>query len=123
MQGKMLTAKKTPAARLVAMTDVERANERGQVQTLVKRQDETLTDISAGLDRLREGAEVIGTELRSQGKMLDELNEDVEEAKSGVDRMTRGIGKLLKTKDNCQIMTVIVLTLVLAGMVALVILL
>jgi hypothetical protein len=109
--GEQKRPSKLPASlsHLTARDKMQRADG-DHVQTLVKRQDETLTDVAERLGRLQKSAEAIGTELRSQGKMLDELGEDVEEARNGVDRVdrvTRGIGKLLKTRNNCQIVTVI----------------
>lgn len=82
--GEQKRPSKLPASlsHLTARDKMQRADgdhvggSREQVQTLVKRQDETLTDVAARLGRLQKSAEAIGTELRSQGKMLDELGEE-----------------------------------------------
>lgn len=96
---------------------------RDEIEIELYRQDEVLTDISAGLERLRESADAIKKESTSQGKMLEELNGDVEEAKSGVDRVMRGVGQILKTNNNIKIKSILFLIIVLFILIILVIVL
>lgn len=47
-------------------------------EQVVKEQDEMLLDIADGMDRLRDKAKIIQGEVNMQGKLLDDLEENVE---------------------------------------------
>ena len=53
-----------------------------QQQLLMQRQDVDLDDISASINRIGQVGLTIGEELETQGKMLDDLEQDVEGTKS-----------------------------------------
>ena len=77
-----------------------------QQQLLMQRQDVDLDDISASINRIGQVGLTIGEELETQGKMLDDLEQDVEgtksrlqaaqrkmnQARSGEGRRKRGMG-------------------------------
>ena len=52
--------------------------QRDQQQLLVRKQDEDLDEISVSIQRIGQVGLTIGEELETQGKMLEELEEDVE---------------------------------------------
>jgi hypothetical protein len=45
--------------------------------------------------------------------MLDNLDSDLEQATSKMDVVMEALQKLLKTKDGCQIWTIVILTIIL----------
>lgn len=49
--------------------------------------------------------------------MLNEVDRDMDEASDAMGMMMGKLGKLLKTKDNCQIWSVIILTLTLIALI------
>lgn len=53
--------------------------------------------------------------------MLDELGNEIETASTRMEAVQEILGKLLRTKDGCQIWTIVILSLVLVLLVALVI--
>jgi hypothetical protein len=53
--------------------------------------------------------------------MLDELDKEMEDASSNMASVQEALGKLLNTKDGCQIWTIVVLALILIALVAMVI--
>ena len=69
-------------------------------QELIRRQDETAADLEAGVRQLGEAAGAIREELREQDVMLDDLGQDVSKAQGAVDRATKELQKLLKTKGG-----------------------
>jgi t-SNARE complex subunit (syntaxin) len=78
-----------------------------QQQTQIRReQDVVLDKMSSGLDTLKEMAVAIDSELQDQGRMIDDIDKEVDEAQSKMDSAIKGIEKLLKTKDRCQLMTI-----------------
>jgi len=104
---------------LGARNDQERENtnfitEQGaQAQVMMRQQDETLEDLDLAVGRVGNMAAEINIELGQQNKMLDELEEDLDEAEERMGVVMGKLGKLLKTKDGCQLWTIISLTLVL----------
>ena len=61
----------------------------------------------------------INMELREQNQMLDELEDDLDEAGNKMNFVMAKLSKLLKTKDGCLIWTIILLTLLLCILIAL----
>ena len=59
----------------------------------------------------------IQDELEVQNRMLNEVDRDMDEASDAMGMMMGKLGKLLKTKDNCQIWSVIILTLTLIALI------
>ena len=52
-------------------------------------------------------------ELKEQKIMLDHLDTDMDQAGEKMNFVIEKLGKLLKTKNNCQLCTIIILTLIL----------
>ena len=52
-------------------------------------------------------------ELQEQKIMLDQLDTDMDKADEKMNVVLEKLGKLLKTKNNCQLCTIIILTLIL----------
>jgi len=109
------------------MNDIERGNEDFISETtqlskqLIKQQDESVGALSHAVDRLQEYGKSINSELKIQNKMLDELDNDLDDAGNKMNFVQAKLSKLLKTKDGCQIWTIVILGLILVGLVCLVI--
>ena len=89
-------------------------------QMMMRQQDETLEDLDSAVDRVGMMAENINVELGVQNKMLDELETDLDEAEEKMGLVMGKLGKLLKTKNGCQLWTIVSLCLVLVFLFALV---
>jgi hypothetical protein len=83
---------------------------------IVRRQDEHMEGISDSLERLHSVGLNIRSELEEQAVMIDDLHTEVDKAQSSLDRAMGMMQKILKTKDNCQLGTILMLTLVLIGL-------
>jgi len=94
-------------------------NQRQQTHQIIDQQDIALTDLGASVDRLGDMGRVINTELREQNQMLDELDDDIDEAGNKMNFVMAKLAKLLKTKDGCLIWTIVLLTLLLVILIAL----
>jgi hypothetical protein len=64
---------------------------------------------------------LINTEIKEQDVLIGGLEKDVDTANEKMNVVLTALGKLLKTKDSCQIWTIIILGLILILLVALVI--
>ncbi len=85
----------------------------GSEQQQIRRaQDAVLDKMSGGLESLNEMARTIESELNDQGKMVDDIDQKTDEAQGKMDGAIKGIEKLLKTKNNCQLITIAVLVLI-----------
>lgn len=82
-----------------------------QQQQMVRQQDEVLVKMSGSIDRVADMAATMHTELKDQEKILEDLDAEVSAAQSRLDSAIKGIEKLLKTKDKCQLITIAALTL------------
>ena len=60
-------------------------------------------------------------ELKDQSVMLGEVERDMDETSEKMNFAMKKLQKLLKTKDNCQIWTIVVLVIVLGILVVMVI--
>ena len=63
----------------------------------------------------------IHEELETQNRMLKDFETDLDEAAEKMNFVMGKLAKLLKTKDTCQIWTVIILTLILILLIFLVV--
>lgn len=88
---------------------------------MIKQQDKSLAVLDQGLDRLQNTANEIKRETKEQTIMLDQLGNEIDDASSRLKSVQDALGKLLKTKDGCQIWTIVALAVVLFILVALVI--
>ncbi len=91
-----------------------------QATVMMRRQDETLDDLDRAVDRVGNMAQDINVELGVQNKMLDELEEDLDDAEERLGVVMGKLGKLLKTKDGCQLWTIVALVIVLVILTGLV---
>lgn len=86
----------------------------GQVvmKGMIAQQDEQLEHLGSAVERLGDMAGSINDELKEQNRMLGELDEDLDEAGNKMNTVMATLSKSLRTKDSCQIYTVVVLILV-----------
>ncbi len=96
-------------------------DQRVQTMQMIDQQDNQLESLGKSVDRLGNIGRDINQELKEQDKMLDELDKEMEDASSNMASVQEALGKLLNTKDGCQIWTIVVLALILIALVAMVI--
>ena len=96
-------------------------NQKQQTLEMINRQDESLDHLGQAVDRLGHISRSVNEELKEQNVMLDHLEKDMTVASSNMDQVQKMLGKLLKTKDGCQIWTIVILAIILIVLVALVI--
>jgi transcription antitermination factor NusA-like protein len=102
-----------------AMGAVVKENERfiqdqGQRQKqAIEVQDKNLESLGLAVDRLGQIGKDINQELKEQNILLDGLEKDMDDADSKMNVVMGSLQKLLKTKDGCQIWTIVVLALIL----------
>lgn len=88
-------------------------DQRLQTQQLIREQDKSVEQLGVAVDRLGEIGKTINTEVKEQAVLLDKLEEEVDEASSKMNAVEAALSKLLKTKDSCQIWTVVILAVIL----------
>lgn len=99
--------------------DIERSNDQfigGQKQQLkstVDNQDVLLGQLGESVERLGKMGEAVNTELKEQSRLLDSLDQEMGDASEKMNFVQAKLSKLLKTKDGCQIWTVVILTVIL----------
>jgi len=86
---------------------------------MIKQQDENLQGLDEAVGRLNVMAGDINVELKTQNKMLNKLDEDLDDAGNKMNFVQAQLSKLLKTKDGCQIWTIVILAVVLILLVCL----
>jgi t-SNARE complex subunit (syntaxin) len=64
---------------------------------------------------------LINTEIKEQEVLIGGLEKDVDTANEKMNVVLAALSKLLKTKDSCQLWTIVILGLILILLVALVI--
>jgi SYP6 family syntaxin len=92
-----------------------------QQQLLMQRQDVDLDDISASINRIGQVGLTIGEELETQGKMLDDLEQDVEGTNSRLQAAQRKMNQVLKkagTKGQLAIIAVLTALLIILFLIA-----
>jgi len=110
---------------LGAVTSIEKSNTsfvRGQQQVtreIISQQDEQLDTLGNAVDRLGNMGRSINDELKTQNRMLDELDRDLDDAGEKMNFVMAKLSTLLKTKDSCQIWTIVILSVILIVIVAL----
>lgn len=87
--------------------------QRNYAQTMMQQQDVQLGGLETAVDRLHVAGEAIGEELKLQNKMLKELEDDLDDAGNKMNFVQAKLSKLLKTKDGCQIWTIVALAVIL----------
>lgn len=88
-------------------------DKQAEARMIMAEQDEDLAELGLGVDRLNEMSSNIHQELQVQNRMLNDLDRDLDEAAEKMNFVMGKLAKLLKTKDSCQIWTVVLLTLIL----------
>lgn len=88
---------------------------------LIQDQDQDLEKLGHAVGRLEQVGREINLEIKTQGKLLDALGNEIDVAGEKMNSVQAALSKLLKTKDTCQIWTIVILALVLILLVALVI--
>jgi len=96
-------------------------DQQGQQMQIMRQQDQELDAISNTIGQLGAMGEAIHTELSSQSRMLDEMNDRVDQTDSRLTNVMRKVNHLLEsTSDRVQWCLIIVLTLMLIGLVIIV---
>jgi len=80
---------------------------------MINQQDESLDKLGQAVDRVGVMAKEINSEVKEQSIMLDGLDRDIGDASNRLNVVQEALGKLLKTKDGCQIWTVVILAIIL----------
>lgn len=96
-------------------------NQRQETMNIISQQDGQLDILGRSVDRLGEMSKIVNQELAEQNIMLNNLEDDLDDAGNKMNVVMASLSKLLKTKNGCQIWTIVILFIVLAILVALVI--
>lgn len=108
-----------------AKTDLEMANTRyihqqhGQTQQILQEQDDNLEQLDGAVDRVHRMASEIHGELKTQSRLIGDLEDEMDETAEKMNFVMGKLAKLLKTKDTCQLLTIVLLTLVLVILILL----
>jgi|SwirhisoilCB3_FD_contig_91_1479196_length_974_multi_3_in_0_out_0_1 chromosome segregation ATPase len=94
-------------------------DQKGRTKQMIRQQDENLEGLSEAVGRLGYMATDINQELKEQNKMLNKLDEDLDDAGNKMNFVMAQLSKLLKTKDGCQIWTIVILAVILILLVCL----
>jgi chromosome segregation ATPase len=97
------------------------ANQSKYAHQQIRDQDVQLEGLGQAVERLDHMAGAIHDELDDQGRMLKQLDDDIDDAGNKMNFVTAQLSKLLKTKDGCQIWTIVILCMVLILLICLVI--
>lgn len=87
----------------------------------IQHQDVQLDSLGQAVDRLGQMGKDINQELQEQNVMLDQLDNDLGNAGEKMNVVMEGLAKLLKTRDGCQIWTIVILAIILVLLVVAVI--
>lgn len=88
-------------------------DQKGQQQALIEKQDVQLGHLGEAVDRLGEIGRGVNQELKEQTVLLDNLDREVDDASNKMNVVQAALSKLLKTKDGCQIWTIVILGVIL----------
>lgn len=95
-------------------------DKQAEARMIMAEQDQDLEELGVGVDRLNELGQNINEELKVQNQMLSDLDRDIDEAAEKMNFVMGKLARLLKTKDTCQLWTVLILTVILVVLVFLV---
>uniref|UniRef100_A0A7R9W032 t-SNARE coiled-coil homology domain-containing protein n=1 Tax=Pseudictyota dubia TaxID=2749911 RepID=A0A7R9W032_9STRA len=122
VKAKILTDERRKAARrtgeAAARNDVERESaefateQHTQAQMMLQQQDEALEDLDDAVVRVGQMAGEIHEELGQQNKMLQEMEDDLADAEEKLGMVMGKLAKMLKTKNKCQLGTILCLILI-----------
>lgn len=88
------------------------ANGHASAQLMIEQQEETLDELDGAVVRVSHMAENIHEELGHQNKMLDELQDDLENAEEQLGLVMGKLSKMLKTKNKCHLGTIVILSVI-----------
>jgi len=106
-----------------AQSDIEMANtdfihqQHAETRTIMREQDDNLEVLDGAVDRVHRMAQEIHGELKTQSRLIDDLEQEIDETSEKMNFVMGKLAKLLKTKDSCQLWTIVILTLVLIIMI------
>ena len=89
------------------------ASQQQTTHRMIEQQDASLDTLGVAVDRLHKIGKDIHEEVQEQNVLLDAFGNEVDDAGAKMDVVTASLAKLLKTKDGCQIWTIVVLTFIL----------
>ncbi|RHY45340.1 hypothetical protein DYB30_008631, partial [Aphanomyces astaci] len=96
-------------------------DEKARQQQIVQDQDENLDQLHTTVSRLGHVAVDINAEIKTQNRMLEDMEMDVDDTQERMNFVMTRMSRLLKTKDTCQLGGILMLTGVLIVLVFLVI--
>jgi hypothetical protein len=87
--------------------------QREQIQMKIKEQDQALTQISLGVEKVGQMAEQINDTLHEQDKLITDLDQKADTFMAKLARVQGNLDKLLKSEDKGKICTIFALMIVL----------
>jgi hypothetical protein len=96
-------------------------NQVAEQQYMLKEQDNALDSLSGAIDRLDSLGREVNIELKEQNLMLNELDDELDDAGNKMNLVQQKLAKLLNTKNRCTIWTVVILFIIFIILLALVI--
>lgn len=96
-------------------------DQQSQTTHMIRQQDDSLDQLGRSVDRLGTIGRDINTEIKEQNVLLGHLENDIDETAERMNVVQAALSKLLKTKDGCQIWTIVILGGILILLIALVI--
>jgi syntaxin 6 len=87
-------------------------NNQASSQLMMEEQDETLDELDGAVVRVGHMAENIHEELGHQNKMLNEVEDDLENAEEQLGLVMGKLAKILKTKKKWQLCTILALSMI-----------
>ena len=97
------------------------SNQRLTMQSQVDQQDEDIDELGNAVDRVSVIATNMNTEFKEQNRLLNNFEDELEEAQTGFDKVFNQLEDLLDTKDRCQLFVILMLGLVAVLLLVLVI--
>lgn len=85
------------------------ADSAARTTLMMQQQDDVLEDLDEAVVRVGNMASTIHEELAEQNVLLNEMDEDLQDAEEKLGVVMGKLGKLLKTKDKCQLGTILAL--------------
>lgn len=96
------------------------ADSAARTSLLMHQQDETLDELDEAVTRVGHMAENIHDEIGLQNQMLEEMDDDLQDAEEKLGLVMGKLAKMLKTKDKCQLGTILMLIAVMVVLLFLV---
>lgn len=85
------------------------SDQRAKTKMAIKTQDQNLGHLDKALDRLKGRADLINEEIKDQEGLIDQLGKDIDKNQAELGSVQDSLGRLLNTKDGCQIWTIVIL--------------